>query len=139
MRVQLLTMFCDANGYVALICGCRCEPRITLLNVALSESFYGVGWTLCSLANCLTHEWESIYCRARTCLLLCLTTSRPALFGVTNKSQKRYIGSILTGVVRSSFPFVGSPRGHAFIVMAVLTFYQVLTFRPCSHAQKGNR
>ena len=107
--------FCDANGCVALICGCRCEPRIILLNVALSESFYGVGWTLCSLANCLTHEWESIYCRARTCLLLCLTTSRPALFGVTNKSQKRYIGSVLTGVVRSSVPFVGSPRGRALI------------------------
>ena len=54
-------------------------------------------------------------------------TSRPALFGVTNKSQKRYIGSVLTGVVRSCFPFVGSPRGHAFIVMAVLTFYPTYT------------
>ena len=54
-------------------------------------------------------------------------TSCPALFGVTNKSQKRYIGSILTGVVRFSFPFVGSPRGHAFIVMAVLTFYPTYT------------
>ena len=45
-------------------------------------------------------------------------TRRPALFRVPNRSQSLrmlYIGSILIGVVRSSFPFVGSPRGRALI------------------------